>query len=493
MATSTSTSGIVTSSIDVTKMVSSLMAVESQPLVLNEKKITAVNASLSAYGQLSSALSSFKDTVDTLKTTSQLTAQLATSSNTEVFTASSDGSASVTNYDIQVSQLAKSQKLISKGFAETSATVGGGTLKFSFPGLKSESAYPDDGTLDSTYTGATLANYLNVELTLGASTTLVELRDAINSALNKNGDSPAISASIIDDGTSTSPYHLVITSINSGTDNAMEITAEDGLSDFSSIVMEGLGYSQEAQNAELTIDGFDIERASNTITDITDGLTINLLTTSTSSVKLSVTNDVDTIVSNVTKFVDAYNSLATTVASLTKFDTTGKGNNGPLFGDSTTRTIMNSLKSIMNGTITSNSDLLYLSSAGVQFESDGQLSVDSDTMTTAIDDYFDEFSALFADTDSSESGYVTGFADQLSTELYNILLSYDGTLAIKTDSLDDRLDTLNDTSEALNIKLTALQKRYQAQFSGLDQLLTNLTNQNTFLTAQLNALNNQNG
>jgi hypothetical protein len=67
------------------------------------------------------------------------------------------------------------------------------------------------------------------------------------------------------------------------------------------------------------------------------------------------------------------------------------------------------------------------------------------------------------------------------------------TLAIKTDSLDDRLDTLNDTSEVLNIRLTALQKRYQAQFGALDQLLTNLTNQNTFLTAQLNALSKQTG
>jgi flagellar hook-associated protein 2 len=243
----------------------------------------------------------------------------------------------------------------------------------------------------------------------------------------------------------------------------------------------------------LTIDGVSIVRASNTITDLVDGLTLNLLNTSTSSVNLSITNDVDTIVANVTKFVDAYNSLVTTVASLTKFDTTGKGNNGPLFGDGTTRLIMNNLRSIMNGTISSNSNLQYLSHAGVQFESDGQLSVDSDTMTTAIGDYFDEFSALFADTDSTESGYVTGFADQLSTQLYNDLLSYDGTLAIKTDSLDDRLDTLNDTSEVLNIRLTALQKRYQAQFGALDQLLTNLTNQNTFLTAQLNALNKQSG
>ena len=235
--------------------------------------------------------------------------------------------------------------------------------------------------------------------------------------------------------------------------------------------------------------GIAITSASNKVTGVLPGITLNLTgvsASSTANVSLSLSTDEAAIKKSVTSFVDAYNQLKTTAANLTKYDTTGKSN-GALFGDATTRQIMEGIQSVLSETISSNTTLTYLSDVGVTLQRSGQLAVDDTKLSSAINNNFSEFAALFADTGKTPKGY----AAQLSTKLDSILNTTDGILSVKTEGLNTSITSLKVETDTWNLKLEAIKKRYTTQFSSLDQLLTNLTNKNTFLTQQLDALAKQ--
>jgi flagellar hook-associated protein 2 len=449
---STSTNSVITSSIDVSSMVNQLMAVESQPLILINNKVSKVNANLSAYGQLKSALTAFQNTASNLSTSNKFNIQTAVSSNDAVLTATSDGTSSLGNYQLNVSQLAQAQKLKTD------------VLTLSYP-----------------VTGAVTIDGTTISINEAGS--LSAVRDAINAG------NTLMTASIVNNGTSDL---LVFTSSLSGSANARSISFSGGLSGITTSTLVA------PQNAILKLDGdgtagsgIEITSASNRVTGVLPGVTLNLTGVSASvsaNTSLSVSTDETAIKKSVTNFVDAYNTLKTTVANLTKYDSTGK-NNGALFGDTTLRGIMNSMQSVFSESISSNTNLKYLSDVGVTLQKSGQLAVDDTKLTSAISNNFSEFASLFADTGNTPKGY----AAQLSTKLDSILNTTDGLLSVKTEGLSSTITSLTAQTEAWNLKLESIRKRYTTQFSSLDQLLTNLTNKNTFLTQQLDALAKQTG
>lgn len=389
------------SGLDLESIISKFMQVERQPLQAISKQKTAFQSKISAYGTVKSALTTFQSSVSALSSASKFNVQKATSSDTSILTAKTDGSATVGNFDITVSQLAKSQKIASTEFASSTTTVGTGTLTISFG-----TYIPDDGdsltTGDNTFT----ANPDKTDLTItidSSNNTLSGIRDAINAA---NGD---VSATIINNGSGS---QLVLTSKDSGEINTLKITVDDGDGDDTNMSgLSQLAYDptvatnsgknmseiQAAKNALLTIDGIDIEKPSNTIDDAVDGLTLTLLKTTDTgeSVSLGIESDVDAIKENIQKFVDAYNKLNSTFKDLTKYNETDKTKSGKLIGDATLRTISYQIKSVLTNSIGSG-DLTTLSDVGVSFDDTGNLALDADKLSEAIESDFSEIATLFA-------------------------------------------------------------------------------------------------
>ena len=62
-------------------------------------------------------------------------------------------------------------------------------------------------------------------------------------------------------------------------------------------------------DASLVVDGISLTRASNTITDLFDGYTVNLVSTTSSSANLTSTVDNASATTNLQKFVDSVNTL----------------------------------------------------------------------------------------------------------------------------------------------------------------------------------------
>ncbi|HEY0905581.1 MAG TPA: flagellar filament capping protein FliD [Methylophilus sp.] len=407
MATITSSTGASGLAID--SIVTGLMSIEQQPITQIKTQISSYNTKLSAYGTLKSGLSTFQTTLDKLSTASKFTAQSATLSDTTGATATADGTAINGSYSIAVSQLASAQKLASAAYASSLDVVGSGTLTISF------------GT--TTPSGFT-ANASKSDLTISidsSNNTLAGIRDAINAK------GASVTASIVNDGTGN---RLVITSKETGEQNSLKISVADsdgnatdasGLSalayDPQATSGNGKNMTQlvAAQNALLQVDGLSISKSSNTLSDVIQGVTLNLKSVTSAATTLTVDTDTTAIQSAVQGFVDAYNSLNTSLRNLTKFVEAGSSSNGPLLGDATARDISIKLKSMLSRPSTTASTYRTLSDIGVSVGTDGALSLNTTKLQTALSGNLGDVAKLFAPSATTTDPQVSYVSSNSST------------------------------------------------------------------------------
>lgn len=497
------------SGLDVNSIVTSLMNVERRPLDAVAAQKTDYQSQVSAYGTLKSALSTFQTSVSALSNVSKFNAQSATSANTSVFTATSNGSATIGDYAVTVSQLAKSQKLALAGFANTSDVIGTGTLTISFGTFTPEIISPPTPSAFTPNTAKT-----DVGITIDSTNnTLAGIRDAINAS------NASVSASIVNDGATN---RLVITSKDTGEVNSLKISVTDsdgngldnsGLSQlaYDPTATFGSGKNltevQMAKDAILNVDGIDVVKSSNTITDMIEGVTLNLLATSGSSVNLNVASNQDTVKTSVSAFVDAYNKLDTTLRSLTKYDDTGKAS-GALLGDATARNVISKIRSVMTNSIANGNTISTLSQIGVSFQRDGQLALDSTKLTNVINSNFSEIASLFAvtgkatdpqisyvsSTSQTQAGNYAITVSQLGTDVVNAQGTINGLTA--TGNGTSLIGMLGDVSEGLNIKIAggALGVRGTINFSigyaaQLDSVIKNLLSDEGILASRTDGIN----
>lgn len=496
------------SGLDVNSIVTGLMNVEKRPLINVTSQKTSYESKISAYGTLKSALSTFQTSVGGLSSVAKFNAQTVTSGNTSAITATSNGSATIGDYAVTVSQLAKSQKLALGGFANTSDVVGTGTLTISFGTFTPEVIAPPT---PSSFTPNVAKSSINITID-SSNNTLAGVRDAINAS------NTSVSATIVNDGTSN---RLVITSKDTGEVNSLKITVADddtnsldasGLSrlayDPQATVGNGKNLSQvqEAKNALLTIDGIDIVKASNTISDAIEGVTLNLLATTATSVSLGVASNKDAVKTSVTSFVDAFNKLDTTLRSLTKYDETGKAS-GVLLGEAAARTIANQIRAVMTRTIANGNTIDSLNQIGVTFQPDGKLALDSTKLDNVMTSSFSSISALFAASASATDPLVsyTGSTNKTKEGTYAVTVSQLGTTTVNaqgtingataTGNLTNLVGAPGNDSEGLNIKIAggALGARGTVTFTlgyaaQLDRLLTGLLSDEGILASRTSGI-----
>lgn len=511
------------SGLDVNSIITGLMGVEKKPLTAVAQQKSAYQSKISAYGTMKSSLSLFQSSISALSNIAKFNEQTATSANTSIFTASTDGTATSGDHAITVSQLAKSEKLVSSTFEKVTDTVNTGTLNITFGSY--------DPSNNNTFTANPNKSPLSITIN-NSNRTLTGVRDAINAA---NG---GVTASIVNNG---SGNQLVLTSTDTGQVNNMKITGISQLTyDKSSgsnstsggytftvggikITVGGSSNSgsnsgsnnnndftevQAATNALLNVDGVDVSKASNTVTDVINGVTLNLLSTSSSnSINLHIASNQTDVKALVTSFVEAYNKLDTTLRSLTKFDSTGKAS-GVLLGDGTARSVVNQIKSVMNKAINTTGGLTTLSQIGITFQRDGQLALDSTKLTTAMNTNFGDIATLFTSslkatdaqityagsTSNTQEGTYAVTVSQLGTSLANTAGTINGVGA--TGSLTGLTGATGNASSGLSLNVTggALGSRGTVKFTlgyaaQLDRVINNLLSDTGIVASKTEGLN----
>lgn len=438
------------SGIDVNTLITQLVEAEgvdkSNRLDFNEAEYLG---DISAFGSLKSALSIFQGAVRDLQDTADFQLRSALSSNDEVFTATADETADVSQYGIEVVQLAQAHKLITtSGFADTD-TIGDGTLTFT-QGADSFS------------------------LTIDATDTLTDIRDAINAASDNTG----VSASIIN---VDSGQQLVFTATSSGLDNAITITAVDSDGEnsdefgLSRLVNAQLNTPSAAQDGQIKVDGQLISSNNNTFSDVLDGITINAVSVGAGE-QLTVAQDREAITFKIDTFIANYNGLVDTFNTLGSYDAATESA-GLLLGDSTLRGISTLIRQEISSSVTGlTGPFSTLAELGITTDEEGKLSLNSETLNAALDSNFDQVGQLFAASN--------GIANTLDTAIEGYIGS-NGIIDSRTAGIQVSVDDIADQREALDRRLVSLESRLLSQFTAMDILVSSLQNQSNFLTQQL--------
>ncbi|ECM8653731.1 flagellar filament capping protein FliD, partial [Salmonella enterica subsp. enterica serovar Enteritidis] len=324
---------------------------------------------------------------------------------------------------------------------------------------------------------------LEIKLDKG-DTSMEAIRDAINDA-----DS-GIAASIVK--VKENEFQLVLTA-NSGTDNTMKITVEgdtklnDLLAYDSTTNTGNMQELVKAENAKLNVNGIDIERQSNTVTDAPQGITLTL-TKKVTDATVTVTKDDTKAKEAIKSWVDAYNSLVDTFSSLTKYTAVEPGEeasdkNGALLGDSVVRTIQTGIRAQFANS-GSNSSFKTMAEIGItQDGTSGKLKIDDDKLTKVLKDNTAAARELLVG-----DGKETGITTKIATEVKSYLAD-DGIIDNAQDNVNATLKSLTKQYLSVSNSIDETVARYKAQFTQLDTMMSKLNNTSSYLTQQFTAMN----
>lgn len=460
--TSNPTSGLISSpglgsGLDVNTLVSKLVAAEKQPAQSQiDNRRTIVTAQTSAIGSLKSLLAALQSSLSSLADGSAFNKYTATSSNSDLFSATADAKAMPGSYQVEVLATAASQKLSSAAYA-SDAGVGTGTLTLSV----------GDQSVD-------------IDIDPG-NNTLAGIRDAINGAKGN----PGVSATILhaQDGD-----HLVLTSTATGVANAFSLSASGGDGGLDALAWDAatasgsLTLQTAAADARVSIDGFTSTSSTNVLAGAIDGITLDVASAEPGQVEtLSVGRDTSAMQNLVKTFVDAYNNFVNGAAKLASYDPDTK-TSGPLLGDATLLGIRSQLGMVLTNVAGSNTTgLRTLAGIGINLQADGTLQLDADKLGSALKSQPAQVANLFGGAD--------GYGGKLNALLGGYLGS-GGLLDTRNSNLSAQSKSLDDQQDRLDARMQAVQDRYMAQFTALDTMMAQMNQTSSFLTSQLDALAN---
>ena len=439
------------SGIDIESLLTQLVAAEAEPINARfNRKESELQAELSALGTLKAALSTFQTSVTALEDPETFQAYTATSSNEDLFSVSTDTNAVSGSYDIEVQQLASAEKARSGYFTDSTEVIGTGTLDIAL--------------------GAD-----SFQLTIdGTNNTLENIRDAINEAT----DNPGITASLINVDSGT---QLILTSDTVGASNTITITAtdDDALDGFDLTRLDSANLTVEAGlDAIIEVDSQTVTRDSNSFSDVISGVTFNLTKAELGTVEtLTVATDTIEITKDITSFVTNYNTLVGVMKGLSNFDAS-TGVSGALNGDSVVRGIQGQLRDALFGGATGGV-FTTLTELGITLDDTGSLNIDETELNDKVGSNLLEVRNFF----SSATGIGQAFTASLAGYEDD-----DGILGGRQDSLQIRIDDIDDDREKLDRRMTGLEARLRAQFTAMDILVAQLQSTGNFLTSALASL-----
>jgi len=286
---------------DFNQLIQGLVDVEMQRVERLEVWKSSWETKKEQFKKLNTQLLTLKSTLEGFDTLNEFLSKTCSSVDPSLLTATADSDAQEASYAIEIGQMAATDTHITTSGVSslsTSITASNTSFTFSYAG--------ETYTLNNISAGTTLEGFVNI--------------------INNHADSrDKIRASTIFDG---SVYHLQISGLDQGADNQLVISSAG------SIIFNNSDFHQteQARNAKIKINGFPagyydwIERPSNTIDDIIEGVTLTLKDWApNATVQLTVTNDEESIKDNVVKFIDAVNAVRAQIQALTKVDEEGKG------------------------------------------------------------------------------------------------------------------------------------------------------------------------
>ena len=451
------------SGLDVAKIVEQMVAAEKVPLKKLEYKAEGIQTQISTYGEIKSLTSKLGDIVSKLTRDSAWNGVSISSSN-PTLSGTMTGIAATGTYNIQVTDLAQAQ-----------TTALGGT------GGAGGSALTKDQTMGAAGTIKLKMGAVEKDISVSDSDTLTKIATKINEA------EMGIQASVVTDV--DGKERLMLRSKETGTDKAFTVDLS------AAPAVLGQAEAQAAKNAKVKLNGMEVESSSNTFANTIPGMSFTVSEVTSTAATLNVKADTEAMKKNIQEFVDTYNELNDLLTKSTKSVRTADGKLDPsvqkegvgtLQGDSATVSLQNSLRMLTQGISGSTGGLTRLAEIGIQMQEGGKLSTDTTKLDKALTN-LEGLKGLFANK-ADALGQGGGIAVNFKN-FTDKLLSFDGTLNTKTDSLERTLKSNSAEQTKVNTRADTLEKRLYAQYSALDTKMASLNALNAYVSQMVTTWN----
>jgi flagellar hook-associated protein 2 len=448
MAVGTVSSLGVGSGLDLQGMLDKLRQADQIPITRDQTQITTDQQRLAEYDTLNAKMLAMKQNALTLSLSSNYLNRSATVSNPSVATATAAPSAAQTTETFQVNRLATTSSWQSAGFATA------------------DSAFV---TADTPFT-LQVGTASPVSLTISANTSLSGVADLINKA----ADNPGVTATIINDGSASTPYRLVLTANATGEDHRISVS---GIS-----MTELVGAGAASLNAEVALNGITYQRQSNSnISDIIQGVSLNLAGTGSASV--TVSSDTTSMHDNIIGMVTSYNDLVKEIQSKSSYDQTTQ-QWGLLASDVSIKSLPGTLNALMSTQIRGLGSIQSMYDLGMSINQDGTITIDQTVLDDAISTKPQDVQNFLLG-DSSKS--ITGFADLINNQMTN-LTQTSGLIDSQKTLTQNEIDRLNADIATSTQRLNAKYDAMTSQFVQLDRYISQMKSQASYLTSVFNSI-----
>ncbi len=309
-----------------------------------------------------------------------------------------------------------------------------------------------------------------VAVAVAADTTFNELAEQINA----DDNNPGVTAAIINDGSATAPYRLVLTADNSGEDNRITV---GGIQ-----MTEVQGAGGASLNAEVSVNGILYQRQTNSnLTDIIQGVSLTLKKTGTADVV--VTADTSTIKTEITDMVKSLNELVQSIKADSAYDTDTK-EWGILADAYSVKSLPNELKSLVGAIQPNNVGIKSLFDIGLELNRDGSLTLNEATLNQALNTDPEAVSAFFLGNEETQT---KGFADLMNDGLRE-LTGLNGLMGTEKTYGEQQIARMEqDIGEATD----RLDRRYDElsrRFVELDKYIGRMKSESEYLTTVFDSI-----
>lgn len=441
-----------------------------------EARITGHGAIKYSLSQLQAALAKFNDA-------SEFASITPGNSQPGAFGITTDSRASAGTYSIEVTQTAKATRLATTALPSSTQALNSGagfTLDFNFYNNTPPLATPPATTSTQ-----------SVSIPAG-STSLA----GIVSTVNASTDTTGIRAQLVKTGAGYS----VTFSGPTGAANAFNLS---GLPIDASLMASPL---QSAQDAKVSVDGLDITSQSNSISDVIEGVTLDLYspTTAGSPARLDLSRQTTSIKDSLKALVTAYNEFDDGLTVLGDKDSKVEGYGGTMVGDSLLHTVRSQIRALLTkdakimSTPTDpsvspsvlNPDVYAARHVGLSFDRNGKLTLDETKLDKALSSHFDQVVTMFTADKSGQSIYSPAEGGLAGNAVKSIdkMLRSTGVIDEQTKSANAKIVKYKEDLSKLEERMQALMTRYTKQFSVMDSIVGESNSTKTSLTNSFKGL-----
>jgi flagellar hook-associated protein 2 len=428
--------GGLASGLDTEAIITALVDAARRPITLLEAKKADLNTQKNSYSTISSTLSRLKTAASALDTESEFYALTGSSNDTTALSVTASSSANVGSYDMQITNLAQSQRNYSDPFAakDTAGVAGSGNLQIQV------------GTDPA------------VDITIEATDTLENVAAKINSSAAE------VNASIVFDG---SQYRLLVQGKDTGAANSVTFVEDAGvLLDLDDVVNN---QAQDAEDATVLMDGITFTNATNQFTEMLPGVTIDLHQETTGNVTVQVAHDSDAMADKIQAILDEYNSAISFFKS--QFTFSGEARSDTLMGDPSARAIKSQIQTAMGGEVSDLTTYTILAQVGIDSDRDGTLTLNRAEFQEALAADSEAVMQLFTYDDGDDNADRDGIAVRLVNTLEGILQSPDGVIPARQEGLGDTIKSINKRIETEEDRIAAYEERLRKKFVALEQAM----------------------